>query len=297
MKAIIPAAGMGTRFLPVTKAQPKEMLPVLDKPIMQYVIEEAAAGGADQILLVTGRGKRAIEDHFDRSVELEEILAEKGSAYLEVVRQVSNLAQLYYVRQKSPLGLGHAVACGAAFTNDEPFLVLLGDIVVPRRDILPRLVAAWEHTGASVIAVERVPDSHISRYGIVGVDPCAELSDEVGAPCYQVNALVEKPALEEAPSNLAIMGRYLLTPRLMELLACTKPGEGGEIQLTDALVSLLADEPLYAVEIEPDSGFDTGNVLSWLEANITLALRDRRYAGELRELLATLMADDSKNQD
>jgi len=292
MKAIIPSAGLGTRFLPVTKAQPKEMLPVLDKPIMQYVIEEAAAAGVDQILLVTGRGKRAIEDHFDRSVELEKNLSDKGSAYLEAVRQVSDLAQLYYVRQKAPLGLGHAVHCGAAFTNSEPFFVLLGDIVVPQRNILPKLQAVYEQTGASVIAVERVPDEHISRYGIVGVQQMPELDAAVGAPCYRVNALVEKPPLEEAPSDLAIMGRYLLTPHLMELLACTAPGEGGEIQLTDALVQLLEDEPLYAVEVEPESSFDTGNVLSWLEANITLALRDERYAGELRELLAVLMASD-----
>ena len=291
MKAIIPAAGLGTRFLPATKAQPKEMLPVLDKPIMQYVVEEAAAGGADQILLVTGRGKRAIEDHFDRSVELEEILAGKNSAHLDAVRRVSDLSQLYYVRQKSPLGLGHAVHCGAAFTNSEPFMVLLGDIVVPRRDILPRLVAVYEQTGASVIAVERVPDEHLSRYGIVGVTPApAQLDAAVGAPCYQVNALVEKPSPDAAPSNLAIVGRYLLTPHLMELLERTAPGEGGEIQLTDALVALLADEPLYAVEIEPNSGFDTGNVLSWLEANITLGLRDERYAQELRKLLTTWVA-------
>ncbi|MCL2332059.1 MAG: UTP--glucose-1-phosphate uridylyltransferase [Actinomycetia bacterium] len=290
MKAIIPAAGLGTRFLPATKAQPKEMLPVLDKPIMQYVIEEAALGGADQILLVTGRNKRAIEDHFDRSVELEQILADKGSAYLEAVRKVSDLVQLYYVRQKSPLGLGHAVHCGAGFTSSEPFFVLLGDIVVPHCDILPKLQAVYERTGASVIAVERVPDERVNRYGIVGVDPAPKLATEVGAPCYQVNALIEKPTLEEAPSDLAITGRYLLTPHLMELLGGTRPGEGGEIQLTDALVALLATEPLYAVEIAPMSGFDTGNVLSWLETNITLALRDERYADELKNLLATLMA-------
>ncbi|MCL2654228.1 MAG: UTP--glucose-1-phosphate uridylyltransferase [Coriobacteriia bacterium] len=295
MKAIIPSAGLGTRFLPVTKAQPKEMLPVLDKPIMQYVIEEAAAAGIDQILLVTGRGKRAIEDHFDRSVELEQNLRDKGSAYLESVRQVSDLAQLYYVRQKSPLGLGHAVHCGAAFTDSEPFFVLLGDIVVPRCDILPKLQAVYEQTGASVIAVERVDDEHLSRYGIIGAQPVAELEAAAQAPCYRVNALVEKPSPDVAPSNLAIMGRYLLTPHLMELLDCTKPGAGGEIQLTDALLALLDAEPLYAVEVEPESSFDTGNVLSWLEANITLALRDERYAGELRELLAVLMSAGSES--
>jgi len=294
MKAIIPAAGLGTRFLPATKAQPKEMLPVLDKLIMQYVMEEAAAGGADQILLVTGRGKRAIEDHFDHSVELEQILAEKGSASLEAVRRVSDLAELYYVRQKTPLGLGHAVHCGAAFANGDPFFVLLGDIVVPGRDILPKLTAVYEQTGASVIAVERVPEERISSYGIIGVEAASELDASVGAPCYRVNALVEKPAREEAPSDLAIVGRYLLTPHLMELLAATSPGAGGEIQLTDALVALIADEPLYAVEIEPNSGFDTGNVLSWLEANITLALRDERYADELRALLPILMKQDAK---
>ncbi|MCL2324873.1 MAG: UTP--glucose-1-phosphate uridylyltransferase [Actinomycetia bacterium] len=288
MKAIIPSAGLGTRFLPVTKAQPKEMLPVLDKPIMQYVIEEAAAGGAEEILLVTGRGKRAIEDHFDRSAELEQILSQKGSEWLAAVQQVAELPQLYYVRQKSPLGLGHAVRCGAAFTNSEPFYVLLGDIVVPRRDILPKLAAVYAQTGASVIAVERVPDELIDRYGIVGVEPCKEL----GEGCYQVNALVEKPAPDDAPSDLAIMGRYLLTPHLMELLENTTPGEGGEIQLTDALVALLADEPLYAVEIAPQASFDTGNVLSWLEANITLALRDERYADDLKELLADLLSGE-----
>jgi len=297
MKAIIPSAGLGTRFLPATKAQPKEMLPVLDKPIMQYVIEEAATAGIDQILLVTGRGKRAIEDHFDRSIELEQNLAKRGSEYLEAVRRVSDLAQLYYVRQKSPLGLGHAVHCGAAFTDNEPFFVLLGDIVVSQCDILPKLQAAYEQTGASVIAVERVPDEHLSRYGIIGVEPMADIEASVGAPCYRVNSLVEKPSPEEAPSNLAIMGRYLLTPRLMELLGCTDPGEGDEIQLTDALVALLADEPLYAVEVEPECSFDTGNVLSWLEANITLALRDERYAGELRELLAVLLAAGDEDTD
>jgi UTP--glucose-1-phosphate uridylyltransferase len=212
-------------------------------------------------------------------------LADKGSEFLAAVRQVAELPQLYYVRQKSPLGLGHAVRCGAAFTNSEPFYVLLGDIVVPRRDILPKLKAVHDRTGASVIAVERVPDDLIDRYGIVGIEP-------TGEGYHRVNALVEKPAPDDAPSNLAIMGRYLLSPHLMELLENTTPGISGEIQLTDALVALLADEPLYAVEIESAASFDTGNVLSWLEANITLALRDERYADDLKELLAGLLSGE-----
>ncbi|MDR1412368.1 MAG: UTP--glucose-1-phosphate uridylyltransferase GalU [Actinomycetes bacterium] len=287
MKAIIPAAGLGTRFLPVTKAQPKEMLPVLDKPIMQYVVEEAAAAGAADILLITGRGKRVLEDHFDRSAELERILAATGAEEkLKKVQTISNLADIFYVRQKAPKGLGHAIARGAAFVGNEPFYVLLGDVIVPDCDILPRLKAVYDHTKVSVIAVQRVTRNLVSRYGIID----GESQTGLGEGVYKLHGLVEKPSATEAPSDLAIIGRYLLTPAVMDVLAQTQPGAGGEIQLTDALVALLRQEDVYAVEVEPYAAWDTGNVLSWLEANVALALSDERYVDELQEMLLQLLA-------
>lgn len=282
MKAIIPAAGLGTRFLPATKSQPKEMLPVVDKPVIQYVVEEAVAGGVTDILIVTGRGKRAIEDHFDRSVELEVELAAKDKAKeLATVRCISQLAEVFYVRQKEPKGLGHAVMCGAPLTDDEPFFVMLGDVLVPDGTVLPRLREVYEATGASVIAVVPVPESEVCRYGVI-----AGQADGNGV--WKVSGLVEKPAAEEAPSNLAIFGRYLLTPAVMKILAETPPGKGGEIQLTDALVTLLEREELYAVVIDPTDGLDTGTVLSWLEANIQLTLAHPAYGPALKESLHAL---------
>jgi len=286
MKAIIPAAGMGTRFLPLTKSQPKEMLPVVDKPVIQYVVEEAVAAGANDILIVTGRGKRALEDHFDRSVELEALLEESGKTKeLATVRAISELAEVFYVRQKQPLGLGHAVRCGAPLTDDEPFFVLLGDELVPEGRILPRMREVYERTGASVIAVVPAPDEHVSRYGVIG-------GEDQGDGVWRVTGLVEKPAFEDAPSNLRIFGRYLLTPAVMRILAETPPGKGGEIQLTDALVKLLETEELYAVVIDPEEGFDTGNVLAWLEANIALGLRRSEYGPALRESLTRMLSED-----
>ena len=283
MKAIIPAAGLGTRFLPVTKSQPKEMLPVVDKPVIQYVVEEAVAAHADDVLIVTGRGKRAIEDHFDRSIELEELLEHTGNVQrLRQVRAISELAEVFYVRQKRPKGLGHAVMCGAPFTNDEPFYVLLGDVLVPDNGVLPRLREVHERTGASVIGVIPVPEEYVSRYGVIDG---TQISDGV----WQVTGLVEKPAVNDAPSNLAIFGRYLLTPKVMELLPRVKPGRGEEIQLTDALVELLKTEELYAVVVEPDEGFDTGNVISWLEANVMIGLTDPEYGPALRETLERIL--------
>ena len=277
MKAIIPAAGLGTRFLPVTKSQPKEMLPVVDKPVIQYVVEEAVAGGVTDILIVTGRGKRAIEDHFDRSVELEvELEAANKLEYLRTVQSIAGLAEVFYVRQKEPRGLGHAVLCGAPLTDDEPFLVMLGDVLVPDGSILPRLREVYDRTGASVIAVVPVPATDVNRYGIIA-------GEDQGDGVWRVTGLVEKPRADEAPSHLAIFGRYLLTPAIMKILAQTEPGMGGEIQLTDALVALLEREELYAVVIDPDEGFDTGTVLSWLEANIKLALGTEEYGPALRE--------------
>jgi UTP--glucose-1-phosphate uridylyltransferase len=282
MKAIIPAAGMGTRFLPLTKSQPKEMLPVVDKPVIQYVVEEAVAAGASDILIVTGRGKRAIEDHFDRSVELEQLLEETGKdSALKTVRDISKLAEVFYVRQKQPRGLGHAVSCGAPFTDDEPFFVLLGDELVPKCNVLPRMREVYDRTGASVVAVMATPEDQVSSYGVIAGEP---IEDGV----WRVTGLVEKPAPGEAPSNLRIFGRYLLTPAVMDILASTPAGKGGEIQLTDALVKLLEREEIYAVIVDPEDGRDTGNALAWLEANIVLALADDRYGSELESFLQGL---------
>ncbi len=284
MKAIIPAAGLGTRFLPATKSQPKEMLPVVDTPVIQYVVEEAVGAGSAEMLIVTGRGKRAIEDHFDRSIELEELLQANGNTdRLRKVQASSELAEVFYVRQKEPRGLGHAVLCGAPFVADEPFFVLLGDVIVPSGCILPRLAEVHERTGASVIAVMPVPDEFVSRYGVIG-------GSEIEPGVWRVDRLVEKPPAEDAPSNLAIFGRYLLTPRVMEILPTIAPGRGGEIQLTDALVELVGQEEIYAVVVDPSEGYDTGNVLSWLEANVALALESPEYGSALRDSLARLLA-------
>jgi UTP--glucose-1-phosphate uridylyltransferase len=282
MKAIIPAAGLGTRFLPVTKAQPKEMLPVVDKPVIQYVVEEAVAAGVDDILIVTGRGKRAIEDHFDRSIELEEMLRRSGKdVELRRVCDVSQMAEVFYVRQKYPRGLGHAVLCGAQHVCGEPFFVLLGDVLVPKNDCLPALHAVHERYGGSVLAVTPVPDEFVSRYGVIG-------GEEIEPGVWKVTDLVEKPSAEEAPSNKAIFGRYLLSPRIMEILPDVAPGRGGEIQLTDALKELLREEPIHAV-VTDDPGYDTGNILSWLEANLALAMDYDDLGPALREAMRALL--------
>lgn len=288
MKAIIPAAGMGTRFLPVTKAIPKEMLPVVDKPIIQYAAEEAAAVGVTDILIITGRGKRAIEDHFDRSAELENVLYNgRKDEILRIVRNVSDISDFYYIRQKEPRGLGDAVRCGSSFTHQEPFWVLLGDIVVPERNILPKMLEVFEATGKSVIAVAPVAPEMVDRYGVIAGEECTDPSIPAGTWC--VNALVEKPPVGQAPSNLAIVGRYLLTPKVMELLQGTRPGAGNEIQLTDALVDLLEHEEIYAVVVGAEDSFDTGNVLAWLEANIKIALKDERFGDAVRDMLKPLV--------
>lgn len=287
MKAIIPAAGLGTRFLPVTKAQPKEMLPVVDKPVIQYVVEEAAAAGVTDILMVTGRGKRAIEDHFDRSVELEGLLERSGAVdRLRKVCAISDLAEIFYVRQKKPRGLGHAVLCGASHVGDEPFFVMLGDVIVPRNDCLPRLKDVHERYGGSVLAVTPVEPALVSRYGVIA-------GEEIEPGVWRVTDLVEKPPVNQAPSTLAIFGRYLLTPRVMEILPDIKPGRGDEIQLTDALRELLKHEEIFAV-VDTDPGFDTGNVLAWLETNIALALQSSEHGPALRASLERLLGTGEK---
>lgn len=282
MKAIIPAAGLGTRFLPATKSQPKEMLPVVDKPVIQYVVEEAAAAGADEILLITGRGKRAIEDHFDRSFELEEMLERSGNVQkLREIRKISDLAEVFYVRQKVPRGLGDAVLCGAPFIGSDPFFVMLGDMLVPDNDCLPKLKEVHSRYGGSVLAVMPVEQQYVSRYGVIS-------GREVEPGVWAVNDLVEKPPANEAPSNMAIFGRYLLTPKIMEILPKVESGRGGEIQLTDALKVLLRHEEIHAVTVDC-VGYDTGNMLSWLEANIAQALREEKFREPLLQSLRKVL--------
>lgn len=269
MKALIPAAGMGTRFLPATKAQPKEMLLVVDRPVIQYVVEEGLASGADEVVIVNSRDKKSIEKHFSPDPALVATLRERGKdAYADEVERVGNL-NVSYVYQDEPLGLGHAIHCAAEKTAGEPFFVLLGDVIVPDNNICPRMLeVSRAHGGASVIAVLPVPDEQVHRFGIVDG---AQVEGEDGV--WKVNGLVEKPSLEDAPSNLSVFGRYLLSPRVMELLADAKPTVGGEIQLTDALDAVLAEEEMYAVVISEEDGFDTGTVETWLDTNNKLYAR------------------------
>lgn len=269
MKALIPAAGMGTRFLPATKAQPKEMLLVVDRPAIQYVVEEGLASAADEVIIINSRDKKAIEDHFSPNPELVTTLRERGKdAYADVVEYVGKL-NVSYVYQDDPLGLGHAVYCAHEKTGNEPFFVLLGDVLVPDNKMLPRMKEISDkHGGASVIAVLPVPEQEVSRFGVIAG---SAVSDDV----WKVDSLVEKPAQEDAPSNLAVFGRYLLSPRVMELLADVKPGAGNEIQLTDALDAVLKEEEMYALVINPTDGFDTGTVESWLETNNILFNKKR----------------------
>ncbi|HEU4527758.1 MAG TPA: UTP--glucose-1-phosphate uridylyltransferase GalU [Actinomycetota bacterium] len=282
-KAVIPAAGLGTRFLPATKAQPKEMLPLVDKPAIQYVVEEAVRAGLTEILIVTGRGKRSIEDHFDRSLELEHYLEEKGKFDdLKQVREISDMAEIHYIRQKDPLGLGHAVAVAEAFVGGEPFAVLLGDdIMAERHPLLSEMLGVHDRYGRSVLAVTEVSRAEVSLYGIVEPEVVEERLS-------RVLSVVEKPEPDEAPSNLAAIGRYVLTPEIFDCLRGIPPGRGGEIQLTDAITLLAQQQAVYAWVFE-DGRFDVGNKLDYLKATIELAI-DREDLGEgLRDYLADLV--------
>ena len=270
MKALIPAAGLGSRFLPATKEQPKEMLLVVDRPAIQYVVEEGLASGADEVVIINSRDKEVIERHFAPNPKLVDELRRRGKdAYADAVEQVGNL-NVSYVYQEEALGLGHAVHCAAEKTGSEPFFVLLGDVLVPDNKMLPAMKAVSDaHNDASVIAVIPLPDEEIPRYGIIA-------GNQVEENVWKIDSLVEKPALEDAPSNLGVFGRYLLSPRVMELLAAVQPGAGGEIQLTDALDAVLAEEEMYALVVDPADGFDTGTVESWLATNNTLMARKQQ---------------------
>ncbi|HOJ10063.1 MAG TPA: UTP--glucose-1-phosphate uridylyltransferase GalU [Clostridiales bacterium] len=266
-KAVIPAAGLSTRLLPATKAQPKEMLPIVDKPAIQYIVEEAINSGIEDILIVTGRGKRAIEDHFDKSYELEEELKKKGKHdLLAIVQDISNLVNIHYIRQKEPKGLGHAIYCTKSFIEDEPFAVLLGDDIIDSEvPCLKQMIEVYDKYQTTIIGVQPVPDNDVSKYGIVD---CSREEERV----YKVNDLVEKPEKEKAPSNIAILGRYIITPKIFEFLEKAEPGKGGEIQLTDALRKLASVEPMYAYNFVGDR-YDVGNKMGYLEAMVELALK------------------------
>jgi UTP--glucose-1-phosphate uridylyltransferase len=288
-KAVFPAAGLGTRFLPATKAQPKEMLPLVDKPIIQYGVEEALAAGCNQIIIITGRGKTAIEDHFDVSYELEKILEEKKKTeLLRVVRQISDMIHVAYVRQKEALGLGHAVLTARELVGDEPFAVLLADDVIDAEvPVLKQMIQVFEKTQCSVLATQIVDGAAISAYGVLDVKPA---NDHHGGRLYEVLNMVEKPPVEEAPSNLAIIGRYILTPAIFDVLAETEVGKGGELQLTDGLRLLLKKEKMYAYVYE-GRRHDTGDKLGFLKATIEFALKREDLGGPLKEYLRALKLD------
>ena len=272
-KAIIPAAGLGTRFLPATKAQPKEMLPIVDKPTIQYIIEEAVASGIEEILIITGRNKKSIEDHFDKSVELEMELEKAGKKeMLELVRGISDMVDIHYIRQKEPRGLGHAIHCAKSFVGNEPFAVMLGDDVVESEvPCLKQLIDCFNEYKTTILGVQTVAPENVDKYGIVdGI----HIEDRV----YKVKRLVEKPAIEEAPSNVAILGRYIITPQIFDILENTKPGKGNEIQLTDALETLIKNEAMYAYDFE-GRRYDVGDKLGFLQATVEFALKRE----ELRE--------------
>ncbi|WP_066172851.1 UTP--glucose-1-phosphate uridylyltransferase GalU [Bacillus marinisedimentorum] len=267
-KAVIPAAGLGTRFLPATKAQPKEMLPIVDKPTIQYIIEEAVQSGIEDIIIVTGRGKRAIEDHFDKSLLLEESLEAKGKdKELKEIRDIADIADIHYIRQKEPKGLGHAIYCARKFIGNEPFAVMLGDdIVVSEEPCLKQLLNQFEEKESSIIGVQEVNKEDVSKYGVISYD-----KENVANRTYRVTGLVEKPPEEEAPSNLAIMGRYVLTPEIFGILENTPPGRGGEIQLTDALQELNKEQNIYGYLFE-GKRYDIGNKYGFVQATIEFAL-------------------------
>lgn len=288
-KAIIPAAGLGTRFLPATKAQPKEMLPIVDKPTIQYIIEEAIASGIEEILIITGRNKRAIEDHFDRAFELEmQLEAQKKEEMLQLVKEIANV-DIYYIRQKEAKGLGHAVLCAKQFVGDEPFAVMLGDDVVDAQEpCLGQLIEVYQKHGGSILGVQEVAWEKVSSYGIVH-------PQERDGDVWRVRDLIEKPAFEVAPSNLAVLGRYVITPRIFDILATQKEGKGGEIQLTDALCTLAQEEDVYAYRFK-GRRYDIGDKQGFLEATVEFALKREELRWGFVRYLADMFGRDPSDR-
>lgn len=286
-KAIIPAAGLGTRFLPATKAQPKEMLPIVDKPTIQYIVEEAVASGIEDILIITGRNKRAIEDHFDHTLELEILLEQKGNTeLLDLVNNISNMVDIHYVRQKQPRGLGHAVYCARKFIGDEPFAVLLGDdVIVSETPCLRQLMNVYHEVGGSVLGVQRVAGPELCKYGIV--DPQGDSSERT----VRVKSLVEKPPIGQAPSNIAVLGRYIIEPEIFGILEQTQPGAAGEIQLTDALKVLAGVKPVFAHVFE-GKRYDVGDKMGFLQATVEFALGRADLGTEFAAYLKRLVLSE-----
>ncbi|SFT25353.1 UTP--glucose-1-phosphate uridylyltransferase GalU [Paenibacillus sp. BC26] len=289
-KAIIPAAGLGTRFLPATKAQPKEMLPIVDKPTLQYIIEEAVASGIEEILIITGRNKKSIEDHFDKSVELELELESKGKLdLLQQVRGISDMVNIHYIRQKEPKGLGHAIHCAKSFIGNEPFAVMLGDDIVDNpKPCLQQMMEIYDEYKTTILGVQEIAHEDVSKYGIV---EGKYIEDRI----YKVKGLVEKPSVEDAPSNIAILGRYVITPAIFEILECTKPGKGGEIQLTDALKVLAQKEAMYAYTFE-GKRYDVGDKQGFLQATVEFALKRDDLRDEFLEYLVQVTEKESKKK-
>lgn len=289
-KAVIPAAGLGTRFLPATKAQPKEMLPIVDKPTLQYIIEEAVSSGIEEILIITGRNKSSIENHFDRSVELElELERSEKWEMLKDVRKISEMVNIHYIRQKEPKGLGHAIYCAKSFIGNEPFAVLLGDdIVYSTPPCLEQMIQVYNHYNTSILGVQEVPISDVGKYGIVD-------GLKIDSDLYKVNNLVEKPKPDETPSQVAILGRYIITPEIFTILEQTKPGKNGEIQLTDALCTLAKQEAMYAYTFK-GKRYDVGNKLGFLEATVEYALRDPLLQNPFMSYLKKVVEETDKTK-
>ncbi|SDJ86269.1 UTP--glucose-1-phosphate uridylyltransferase GalU [Natronincola ferrireducens] len=287
-KAVIPAAGLGTRFLPATKATPKEMLPIVDKPTLQYIVEEAVESGIEEILIITGRNKTSIEDHFDKSVELEMELERKGKEdLLKIVRDVSDLVTIHYIRQKEPKGLGHAIHCAKSFVGNEPFAVMLGDDIVENgngKPCLKQMMEMYDQFKTSILGVQEIPKENTDKYGIVDG---SKIEDRV----YRVKDLVEKPSVDEAPSNIAILGRYIINPEIFEILEKTKPGKGGEIQLTDALKELATREAMYAYIFE-GRRHDVGDKLGFLQATVEFALKRDDLRDDFLEYLEGILGKE-----
>ena len=290
-KAVIPAAGLGTRFLPATKAQPKEMLPIVDKPTLQYIIEEAIESGIEEILIITGRNKSSIENHFDKSIELELELEKSGKDHLlEEVRKISDMVNIHYIRQKEPKGLGHAIYCAKSFIGKEPFAVLLGDDIVynPHKPCLKQMIDCYEKHQSSILGVQEVSYDDVNKYGIVD-------GEQIEDRLYTVKDLVEKPAKEKTPSNIAILGRYIISPEIFEILEHTQPGKGGEIQLTDGLKELALREEMYAYIFE-GKRYDVGNKLGFLEATVEFALRRKELRKEFLDYLVKTIGKEIKDE-